>query len=450
MQSNENKRPENTAAEGRQGKPQNRSLLSGLSMFGKYLWRALAKNFWLKMLSLLLAILLWNYVITSNTSITRMKTLNGLTGYVSGQSTLGANGLALLEDPSDSLSNISVTVDAPQAYYRRISNDNVQVSLDLSSVRTAGVQEVPLRAVTSYGRVADIQPESLTLTFEAQDSRSVPINATLTGDIRDDLWYSIVRTNPSFLTVTGAASVVRSISSANVYVDVTDLESPFTQAHPYVLVDSATDAEFSQEMLTRSSSSVSVSVDVYPTKELRVSTDLSNVVTGQPASGYVVQSVSMQPDTVTVAADEELLEGLSELMIEPVNVDNMSQSFTTRAAISQLSGLRNLSSEQVYVNIVIGEASISAWIDNVGVQVTGKGEGLSVEYSKPEVYITGPRSDVEQIQADGLFVSLDLSGLGAGSYEIEPRFDVERYPDVKFQSESATMTVTLASVGTDD
>ena len=63
------------------------------------------------------------------------------------------------------MSSISVTVDAPQAYYARLSGENVQVSLDLSSVRTAGTQEVPLRANSSYGRVTDIAPESLTLTF---------------------------------------------------------------------------------------------------------------------------------------------------------------------------------------------------------------------------------------------------------------------------------------------
>ena len=431
-------------------RPADVALQQRLVRIGKSIWGLLSHNFGLKILSLLLAILLWNYVISTNTSITRTKTLTGLTGYVSGQSTLGANGLALLKDPAEALSNISVTVDAPQAYYARISNDNVQVSLDLSSVRTAGTQEVPLRAVTGYGRVTDISPDSLTLTFEAQDSRSVPINATLTGDIQEDYWYSISRINPPNLSVSGAASVVRSISSAAVTVDVTGLDAPFTQAQPYALIETGTGEEISQRMLNRSSTSVSVSVDVYPTKELPVSTDLANVISGQPAEGYVVQSVTMQPDTVTVAADEELLEGLTELMIVPVDVDGMSQSFTTRAAISQLSGLRNLSSEQVYVNVVIGEASISSWIDDVGVQVTGKGEGLSVEYSKLRVYVTGPRSEVEKMQAEGTYVSLDLSGLSAGVYEIEPKFDAERYPDMVFQPERETMTVTLAEVGTDD
>ena len=443
---NPNEVPRKDGPESPQSAAEWRRRLKRLARAG---WNALAHNIGLKLLSLLLAILLWNYVISTNTSITRARTINGLTGYVTGQSTLSANGLALLRNPADELSNISVTVEAPQTYYTRVSAENVQVRLDLSSVRTAGTQEVPLQATSAYGRVTEISPESLTLTFEAQDSRSVPINATLTGRMQDDYWYNMTRINPSNLSVSGAASVVRSISSAAAYVDVTGHRVPFTQAQPYVLIDTSTGGEISQEMLNRSSSSVSVSVDVYPTKELPVSTDLANVITGQPAEGYVVQSVSMQPETVTVAADQELLEGLTELMVEPVNVDGQSQSFMARAAISQLSGLRNLSSEQVYVNVVISEASISSWIDNVGVLVTGKGEGLSVQYNALRVYVTGPRSDVERIQEEGVFASLDLSGLAAGTYEISPAFDTERYPNVTFQPEQETMTVTLAGSGDD-
>lgn len=409
----------------------------------------LVRNVWLKILSLFLAVLLWNYVITSNTSLTRPKTITSLTGYVTGQTTLNANRLALLEDPTEALSNITVSVDVPQAYYARVSGDNVQVSLDLSSVRTAGTQEVPLRAVSSYGRVTEIVPESLTLTFEALDSRSIPINSVLSGDMQEDYWYSITRMNPSYLTVSGAGSVVRNIGSATVYMDITGHDSPYTQAQPYVLLDMAGE-EISSEMLNISSSSVSVSVDIYPTKELPVSTDLANVVTGQPAEGYVVQSVTMQPETIAVAADAELLDGLTELMIQPVSVDGMSQSFTARAAIAPLSGVKNLSSEQVYVNVTISEASISAQVDDVSVLVAGKGEGLSVEYNSMSVYVTGPRSVVEQLQNDGVFVSVDLTGMGAGTYEIEPVFDNERFPNITFQPEHEKMTVTLTEVGNDE
>ncbi|MGX8705926.1 MAG: hypothetical protein ACSW8J_05030, partial [bacterium] len=117
----ENKVPENNTPE----KKRPGRLAHGLAWLGHSLRDALLRNLWLKLLSLLLAILLWNYVISTNTSITRAKVISGLTGYVTGQTTLNANRLALLTDPSDQLSNISVTVDVPQAYFPRVNTENV-------------------------------------------------------------------------------------------------------------------------------------------------------------------------------------------------------------------------------------------------------------------------------------------------------------------------------------
>ena len=82
-------------------------------------------------------------------------------------------------------------------------------------MRSAGVQEVPLKASTAYGRVTRIMPESITLAFESLDSRSVPVNAIVSGGKRDDLWYRISRRNPDELTISGASSVVQSIVSVS-------------------------------------------------------------------------------------------------------------------------------------------------------------------------------------------------------------------------------------------
>lgn len=80
-------------------------------------------------------------------------------------------GSALLTDPVEALSDVTVRLEVAQSLYGQVSADNVQVQLDLSSVRTAGTQAVPLRASCTYGRVVDIIPETVTLTFETLDSR---------------------------------------------------------------------------------------------------------------------------------------------------------------------------------------------------------------------------------------------------------------------------------------
>ena len=411
----------------------------------KRFWTVFTRRFWMKLLSLLLAVLLWNYVVSSNHTITRSKTLYGISGYVTGQSTLTTYGLALLDDPTELLNNVTVRLEVAQSDYAQVSSDNVQVTLDFSSVRTAGTQEVSLKATTAYGKVTDILPESVALTFETLDSRSVPVSVEMTGEKDADYWYNISRTNPSVITVSGAASVVRSISQARVYSDVTGVEASYMRAEPYVLLDGEGN-EITQSMLTRSSSSITVVADVYPTEEIPISTDIEDVVSGRVAEGYAVKEVSIQPESITVAAEQELLDGINELLIEPVSVEGLSQSFSARAKISLLSDFKNVSAEEVYVNVTIGEEDVSEWVSNVTLSFVGKAENLQLEWQSADiqVYVTGPRSAVEALKQDGIPVTVDLTGLAAGSYSCELRFPTENYPDVTFEPETPALTVTLS------
>lgn len=406
----------------------------------RWVARSLSHNLWLKLLSLLLAILLWNYVISTNTSITRPKTIYNLTAYISGQSTLNDHQLALTEDPTQALSGISVTVETPQTDYSRVSAGNIQVVLDLSNVRSAGTQEVPLRATTTYGRVRSILPSSLTLDFEKLDSRSVAVNSVVTNG-GEGYWYNIVRSNPSVLNVSGAASVVQSIASAKVAVDVSAMDAPTITVQPFTLLNSAGE-EIPQAMLNCSSSSVSVSLDVYPCRDIPISTDMANLVSGTPAEGYVLQSVTVQPESVQVAAEKELLDGLTELMLEPVSVEGATQSFSVRTYVSQLSDFKNVSAEQVYVNVNIVEETIDAYVENVKVLFTGKADNLIASYDPLAVYVSGPRSDVESILENGLAVTVDLTNLEEGYHLLDPHVDRERYPDVTIQSEAASVMLT--------
>lgn len=408
------------------------------------LWGLVSHNLALKALSLVMAALLWNFVITSNTTITRTKTISGLTGYIASQSALNTYGLALLDNPTDQLNDISVTVEVAQAEYAYVSSDNVQVTLDLSSVRTAGTQEVALVASSSYGRVVRVMPDTLTLTFETLDSRMIPVNVQIVGETEDDRWYNVNRTNPTAVTISGAASVVQSIASAYVYVDVTGYENSFITADQYVLLDGEGN-EITASMLNRSSSSITVNMDVYPTKELPISTEIGDVVTGEPAEGYVVESVSVQPESLVVAAEQELLDSISELQIVPVSVSGRTRSFTARASVASLSSFRSISADEVYVNVSIAEETTGAWIEGVKVSYINRAENLNLTYDTGEirVYVTGPRSVIEDLQENGFAATVDLSGLTAGVYSLAPTFPVDTYPDVTFTPEPGEVEATL-------
>ncbi len=420
-----------------------------LLQVGNALLKVATRNVGLKILSVIFALMLWSYVISSNASITRLKTHSGLQGYVSGQITLDAYNLAMISDPTDALSNITVEVEVPLAYYSSSTSENVQVSLDLSSVRTAGTQEVPLKATTAYGTIKRIYPASVTMTFEPLDSRSIPVNLQLIGT-EDGYWYNCARLNPSQITISGATSIVQGISSVVVKADVSRQFTSYNTSCTIELRDSAGNV-IPTSLLNRSSSSVSLTMEVYPTKEIEVSADPADVLVGEVAEGYVVESITIQPGALTVAADQDLLEDLDLLIVDPIDVEGAKQSFTRRATISGLSNIRYISSEQVYVNVHIVEETVSRMYDTVKINYVGLDDGLTVVNKRESVaiYATGPRSNIENLDADSIIITVDLSGLGEGTHEIAVVPDPSTNTDIEFRPDVETITVELERIVTE-
>lgn len=418
--------------------------------FAKACWKVLSRNIGLKLLSVVFALMLWSYVISSNTDITRTKTHTGLQGYVTGQVSLEVYDLAMVTDPTNALSNVTVDVEVPQINYASSTADNVQVMLDLSSVRTAGTQEVPVKATSSYGKVTRVYPSSVTLTFEPLDSRSIPVNVQMTG-ADEDYWYNCSRVNPSLITISGATSIVQDVGSVVVSADVSDRRSSYNTSCSIELLDSEGNA-IPTTLLNRSSSSVSIYMEVYPTREMEVSTATNDVLDGQVADGYIIEAITVQPRTITVAADQELLDNLDNLIIEPIEIDSPSQSFTRKASISGLSDFRYISSEEVYVNVQIAEETISDWIEDVPVTFIGLADGLEITEGRGTVavHVTGPRSKIDTMTTESLSVIVDLADLGAGSYELSAQPETENYPSVVFEVDPADIQVTISEIAAEE
>lgn len=398
-----------------------------------------------KLLSIALAVLLWVIVVYNDESITRSRTLNGLSALLNGQNSLSSNSLALTENPLTELSgNITVELDVPQAQYSLVNENNVRVWLDLSSIRTAGTQLVPLNVTCTYGTVKNVFPSTVQVDVEALDSRSVPLNATLSG--RDQsYWYNIRSLNPSTITVSGASSIVQNIAQGRLEVDVTNMSEATARAYPFTLYDYSGN-EVSQDLLSRTSSSVTASIEVFPTKELTVSCDLEDIIQGRVADGYEVKSISVSPPTITVAADQSLLDSLTEIAIEPIEVESVNRSFTVRRSISKLSDIRFFSTEQVYVTVEIAESVDSVALSNVPVVLLNTPDHLEVTDTPDtiNVRITGAVSEISDLTVDMLQATVDLSQAAAGVNSYPVQISVPGRPNLTFEITPSTLPVSLA------
>ena len=128
-------------------------------------WSFLTRLLWLKLLSLLLALVLWTYIISSTPSLTRTKLIENVSVTPSGANTLSAYTLAVSTDIFTSYQNsVDVSVTVPQSQYPLLAARNIRVTPDFTGISSPGTYDVPLVATTTYGTVSKITPSTISVT----------------------------------------------------------------------------------------------------------------------------------------------------------------------------------------------------------------------------------------------------------------------------------------------
>lgn len=411
------------------------------------LWRIVSHNLMWKILSVVIAILMWSYIVSADSSITRTKVLSSVDVSLSGQSVLQSRLLAVVMDEDEALASVRVKVKVPQANYARVTADSVSVELDLSRVRQTGRQEVELVGTTAYGEVVQITPSTLEVDIEPMDTRVVPVNVELQNQDEDKYYYVVSQSNPSQLTISGASSVVQRIAQAQALVNVEGMTTGRNVSVKYALLDEE-GSEVTQ-LVSKPTSSVMVGLSIDPIARLSVDASIETATTGTLPDGYRITRVEVQPETITVAGDPSLLGELDVLTFEQVNVTGRTQSFSTVATVNALDAMKYVSTRQVTVTVYIEEESQVARFENVKLSVTGLREGCAAELSDETVRVkaTGAYSEMGQLTESHLLADVDLTGLTPGEYDLPVQVTADNYPSVTFEVEPQTVHVAIRTAG---
>lgn len=411
------------------------------------LWRIVSHNLMWKILSVVIAILMWSYIVSADSSITRTKVLSSVDVSLSGQSVLQSRLLAVVMDEDEALASVRVKVKVPQANYARVTADSVSVELDLSRVRQTGRQEVELVGTTAYGEVVQITPSTLEVDIEPMDTRVVPVNVELQNQDEDKYYYVVSQSNPSQLTISGASSVVQRIAQAQALVNVEGMTTERNVSVKYALLDE--EGNEVTQLVSKPTSSVMVGLSIDPIARLSVDASIETATTGTLPDGYRITRVEVQPETITVAGDPSLLGELDVLTFEQVNVTGRTQSFSTVATVNALDAMKYVSTRQVTVTVYIEEESQIARFENVELSISGLREGCAAELSDETVCVkaTGAYSEMGQLTESHLLADVDLTGLTPGEYDLPVQVTADNYPSVTFEVEPQTVHVAIRTAG---
>ena len=392
------------------------------------LWRLIASNWGYKLLSVLLALALWAGLITQDPTLTREKTMPDGSVTVLGSDTLLRAGY-IVTDGLDDIPSVTIRAEIPQGQYQAAQASNYNPRIDLSRISATGEQELKIATTnsTSYGTVHEVTPASVTVTVDEYITRyRIPVRVETLGEAPAG-WYSTAPSaEPSILAVSGPRSLVERIVRAEAALDLATLpaqEGTVRTAVSFRLVDRQGEEIPADSLQITSQSvlidSVVLEQSMLPMKTLNLST--VGLVTGTPAEGYEIKSITITPSSVNAAGPDEVLAQLDAIYADAtVDVTDLTDSINRSIRVRKPTELNYLSQDTVTVAVEIGPILSSRTFRSLRVEPVGLGEGLtaSLEPRTAEAEVEGDLLWVLKLRASDLRLRVDLTGLTAGEYDL--------------------------------
>lgn len=323
--------------------------------------------------------------------------------------------------------SVEVSLRAPKSVWEQILADpsSVRAIVDMTGLG-AGTHtvEVVLQVNAQPVRIISVSPKTVDLILEPLASRTLPISLVIAGQPALGYQAGEAVLTPDKVTISGPESLVNQVSSVQASLDLTNVRENVEATLPLAALDADDNLVTG---LTLSPQAVELSLPIVHLGGYR---DLAvKVVTvGRPASGYRLASVDVFPPIVTVYSGNtsliESLPGYVETM--PLNLSGVSENIETRLDLVLPTDVTLVGEVNVLVQVTIAPIEGSLTVAYRPVEVTGLGTGLKAQVSPAtvDVIISGPLPLLDALRASDVQVSIDLTGQGAGSYQLTPKVTV--------------------------
>ncbi len=277
----------------------------------------LTHNLGLKLISVLIACLIWLIVADSNDP-EDTQLYRGIPVTIVNQDTItNANKTFTVVDGTD---RINVYVTARRSVRSRLSSSSsFTVRADMENYNEA-IGSVPLEVYCSDPAVTSedmrIQPASLKINMEDKIEESFGIVATVTGKTARgyELGRAVLLTGDT-IRVAGPQSLIRIIGKVTVPVDVSSKSDDITQTYAIRIEDkngaAFTEGQMAQLELKNADgvliqdNRAEVAVEIW---QVYSDIALEALVTGQPKEGYKVTEIALSPRTVNLTATDKAIQ----------------------------------------------------------------------------------------------------------------------------------------------
>ena len=330
---------------------------------------------------------------------------------------LGEN-LAMVEDLTDE--SVRLRLRAPRSSWEDLDASDFRAVLDLTDLGP-GEHTITVRVTGRDPQITilDVQLPQITVALDPLVSKEVGVQSDIMDGTAFGYDWQPAIIEPMTVTVSGPESQVQQVSRARAEVYLRNAKSQVERNESLTAVD-AQNRGVTGVRVEPNIAHILVPVEQWPgRKEVAVRVKLA----GRPADGYRLNSVKVEPSTVVLLGDGDLLSQVPGYVeTDTLSLEGASNDLRQRLNLLLPTGVTSFDGDTV-----IASAGITAIED--GLTITqplvqqGLGAGLVADSAlrEVEVILSGPVRALNALSQDDIFVILDLTSLISGTHTVEPR-----------------------------
>jgi YbbR domain-containing protein len=409
------------------------------------LLRRLLANLATLLLSLALALIIWvNAVQEGDPTISNLLQLP--------VTFVGAPENGIIQEPDDGAATVTVRLEGPTSILSELDSTDFQVTADLSNVETGSVQPVTVTVQTGVVgiEIDPPSPEQLDVLIAEQETRLVPVNVDVRGEVGRGHTMGTITTNPAEIEISGTATEVSQIDFARATVFLSDDNETLQVERPLIFYD-LQGRVASVRDLTVSAEAVEVTIPINESSDFAEKIIVVDVQ-GEPAPGYRLLSATVAPTSVLVTGRPTQLEQPFIVRTETIDITGLTETFTTQVSLQLPDGI-TLADLQEEINVTFQiEPFDSTKIYNRPLELLGLDEAYtaSLQPEQVRVILFGPSPVLEALTDAEVRITVDLFDLEPGVYALEPVVDIpDRGLEVRsIQPATISVEITETLTGT--
>ena len=359
-----------------------------------------------KVLAVILALLVWGYV-----TITQ----NPLTEATFSVPVEIRNLDSELAQP-DTNYQVQVRVQGTAGVIEDLSSYDIVAYVDLTDMKAGEATPMVNVELPNNVQLVSRSPESLELTLYPKVSQTFPVEVRVKGTPAEGFSLLDAVITPDIVTLSGSDLSIGSVDKVFVTAEADGLTENYSKSLAVEVLNA--NGENITDHFTCYPTSVSVVIPVVQ-EQPEVTLSVRCSVTGQPAEGFKVSRVVVEPATVQAFGPQEVLDGLYSLEAESVSVEGMSTTDSFTPLIIVPSGV-SLSRERVTVVVQIepvDSAEFSCPLTDL--RNAPVGFDCSASAGSCTVTVNGTSTYLQSLTAGDISLHVDLSGISeAGEYEL--------------------------------